>query len=1116
MNKLSKILLAGALTLGVGSAIIAGQAISKNNIQTAEALSWGQLESVSIDGSFITDLHNDTDSTHYGYDSLCWAYYGAGSIEFFNYHGGPININFQGTQPVDYFLTFNGENEIINDSGYQAGIVFAGDYCQKNISIIFNDGASLKIKSQTKGIAVNPQKNRTVDSQLSFDNRLNRNTVIIESGGNGIQADKIIFNGTVDYFVKSNEVGIASLVDSATQQLKITANQYATVTAIGGTKAINGLGSGSVSLFTPTNAVLFNSSDYKAVNLAPSSKTMEGFLQFADSLGSARLSLDDSEVSCALNETKELAFNNVAIPSFDGYTISRTVSVRNATKSETLYQESNSLTTPITYSFTPNDTDTYSTNFSLRLSKNGTVAAKTEYISYLPYGYHTISESVNGLSVVPENGSDFTVRTGNDFEFYTELDDYYDENPSMILATEQGDVTHVSGNHYKIENVKNDLDIFTTSGPKYYSNVKVYVEDTVIASAKVGKGQTYTLPTLTADQIPAGKTFDYWKVGNKANHYLQGGSVSFNESERGEIRIEAHFTGLYNLTITDGHFYSDAACTQVITQAAAVSVGSGHYTYFKFDSPIGEVVNDKMLYWYQRTSETNVDIWEGNNDVFMFEMVAGDVTIEPIYKLVVQELTAKNVVIPVSGEALIERSIKAPADACYAVNEFGNACYKIVGGNKTSVYTYDLGNPYHFENGATYEFSFDFRIKTGENYVFHPDGYLRNGGCQINIDGLESSDYNLISADFTNSSKENFKVVLQIEVVNRYSVSVTNGSASINNENVTLAADGASVLLVANAAPTGQAFDKWEVSGITLSETELNSSRLLIEMPNNDVAAVATYKSVPYFTISFNANGGTGTMSDDISYGTYTLPECTFTAPAHMYFVYWLVNEEECDPFETIVIEENTEIKAVWAYGTCAVMFAHSEGATGSMPPANVMYGENYTLPTPTFTPNEGYEFKYWTLDGVKIETPTVHVTDDITLTAVYGEVVVLDHITIGGTQPTEFIVGDTFSSDGLVVTAYYSDDTSHFVTDYVVSGYDMNTAGEQTVTVSYTEGGITKTATYTITVNERHVEPPVDPEEPTNNKGLPTPVLIAIIAGSVVLVAVAIVLIVKFAGKKK
>lgn len=67
----------------------------------------------------------------------------------------------------------------------------------------------------------------------------------------------------------------------------------------------------------------------------------------------------------------------------------------------------------------------------------------------------------------------------------------------------------------------------------------------------------------------------------------------------------------------------------------------------------------------------------------------------------------------------------------------------------------------------------------------------------------------------------------------------------------------------------------------------------------------------------------------------------------------------------------------------------------------------------------------------------------------------------------TVFHVGDAFTHEGVVVTATYEDASTKDVTSKATfSGYNMETVGSQEVTVSYTEGEVTKTATYGITVN--------------------------------------------------
>ena len=87
-------------------------------------------------------------------------------------------------------------------------------------------------------------------------------------------------------------------------------------------------------------------------------------------------------------------------------------------------------------------------------------------------------------------------------------------------------------------------------------------------------------------------------------------------------------------------------------------------------------------------------------------------------------------------------------------------------------------------------------------------------------------------------------------------------------------------------------------------------------------------------------------------------------------------------------------------------------------------------------------------------------------------EVVTLVGISLSGTHKTEFELEEEFSYAGLIVTAAYSNSTTKVVTPTSVSTPDMSTAGTKTVTVSYTEGEVTKTATYSIVVNERETPP--------------------------------------------
>lgn len=91
----------------------------------------------------------------------------------------------------------------------------------------------------------------------------------------------------------------------------------------------------------------------------------------------------------------------------------------------------------------------------------------------------------------------------------------------------------------------------------------------------------------------------------------------------------------------------------------------------------------------------------------------------------------------------------------------------------------------------------------------------------------------------------------------------------------------------------------------------------------------------------------------------------------------------------------------------------------------------------------------------------------------------VLNSITLSG-APVSFNVGDSFSSQGLVVTGNYSDGSKAVISSgYVIdsSAVNMNQAGTYTVKVTY-EG---KEATYTITVNA--------PEQPSSSDSSTSPI---------------------------
>ncbi len=81
--------------------------------------------------------------------------------------------------------------------------------------------------------------------------------------------------------------------------------------------------------------------------------------------------------------------------------------------------------------------------------------------------------------------------------------------------------------------------------------------------------------------------------------------------------------------------------------------------------------------------------------------------------------------------------------------------------------------------------------------------------------------------------------------------------------------------------------------------------------------------------------------------------------------------------------------------------------------------------------------------------------------------------VSIAVTTPpakTVYEYGDSFQSAGMVVTATYSDGSSAAVSNYSISPTTFTSVGSQSVTISYTEHGVTKTSTTAVTVNKKTI----------------------------------------------
>lgn len=105
-----------------------------------------------------------------------------------------------------------------------------------------------------------------------------------------------------------------------------------------------------------------------------------------------------------------------------------------------------------------------------------------------------------------------------------------------------------------------------------------------------------------------------------------------------------------------------------------------------------------------------------------------------------------------------------------------------------------------------------------------------------------------------------------------------------------------------------QSFDK-TITGVDSVKIEV-----VVSMGAILTCEVNNFKleEVPNYTVSFDPNGGTGTMEPKSTAGAYTLPECGFTAPQNTFFKGWDMNGTVHAAGTKITVTSDVTLKAVW------------------------------------------------------------------------------------------------------------------------------------------------------------------------------------------------------------
>ena len=406
-----------------------------------------------------------------------------------------------------------------------------------------------------------------------------------------------------------------------------------------------------------------------------------------------------------------------------------------------------------------------------------------------------------------------------------------------------------------------------------------------------------------------------------------------------------------------------------------------------------------------------------------------------------------------SVEGATPLPIKATRNSSVTVNAVAAQGYEFLGWKKSSPYVQDF-----VATTASYTFDINEELylyavfQEAANVPTYTVSFAANGGTgtMTDVTGI-SGEYTLPANGFTAPDGKQFKawsvggaekavgdkitvtantIVTAIWEAVEYNVTVTGGTASVGaGTPITKATMGTTVTLIAGQAPAGQEFDKWVVNGVVVADA--NSATTTFVMPAGNVTAEATYKDIPVvtYTVTFDANGGTGSMADATGVsGDYVLPVCGFTAPNGKQFKAWSVGGVEKTAGATITVNANTTVTAVWENIPVTYYTVTFDSAGGSAVTAQTIEaGQKATKPAdPT---KSGYDFMGWTLNGSAYDFNTA-VNGDITLVATWEQQQV---------QPTVYTV--TFDSNGGSAVTAQSIEAGQKATkpaDPTKAGYDF------------------------------------------------------------------------------
>ena len=291
-------------------------------------------------------------------------------------------------------------------------------------------------------------------------------------------------------------------------------------------------------------------------------------------------------------------------------------------------------------------------------------------------------------------------------------------------------------------------------------------------------------------------------------------------------------------------------------------------------------------------------------------------------------------------------------------------------------------------------------------------------------------------------------------------VTATNGATNLQGTGTTTFELPNTGTWTVKAVLSGQtATQQVEVAAPQLYEVDLRIATGIAVTKNPD-------KTTYYIGEQFNPEGMVVTATFADSSSADVTGDCTFT-PQTM---------AKGTQSVTVKFERGGIVKTT----TVAVAVRVLDHITVSHPPNKTAYkyGETFNpagmVVTAHYTDSQsravsGYTYSPTGALGMENTTITVtyeeggvtkQATQSITVAKVLNRIAVTH-----APNKTSYFSGQSFQTAGMVVTAYYTDGSSQAVSGYTYSPNGALSPGNTSITISYAEGGVTKTTTQAITV---------------------------------------------------